>query len=694
MYLTFLRPAALLPLFVAGIPTVFSQELETIVVSAGRNPQRLDEVPVSISALSAKELGLIGAVHISEALARVPGTWISRGNGQENLTAIRSPVFTGTGSCGAFYLAEDGVPIRPSGFCNANALSEVDGEQAARIEVLRGPGTAVHGANAQHGVINVISPAAPRARTESAVSVEGGSNAYGRVLARHGAGDGDAGWLLTLNAAHDGGWKDESGYDHVKLGFRHEIDREDGRFRLQYRFVDLDQETASYVTGEGSFRRRDVKRDNPNPEAFRDNRVHRLDARWELDRGEQTTLSVTPYLRSQEMRFLQHFLLGQPLEENGADAAGLQLGWQQQLGAGLRLSSGLDAEWADGFLKETQAAPVPGISTLPAGKHYDYAVQSLMAAAFTQLEWEPAENTRLLAGLRAESQRYDYDNRMLDGATRADGSPCGPPGSPLPCRYSRPADREDSFTDWSGNLGAIQSIGEHQALVFTIARGFRPPQVAELYRLQAGQTVADIDSERVDGLELGWRGSVGALRAELTGYLMRKQEVIFQDADRRNVSGARTRHGGLEYSLSWPFAAAWRLSADGTLAVHEYDSGDRLQGLPAGVDIEGNAMDTAPRNFSSVRLAWEPDARTQLELEWLRMGRYYLEPTEQFDYPGHDLVHLRLSRQLSPAWSLGARVTNLLDEDYAERADYAFGEYRYFVGEPRGVYLELAWRRP
>ncbi|MFM7784411.1 MAG: TonB-dependent receptor, partial [Gammaproteobacteria bacterium] len=332
MYPKLLRRASACTLLLPLTSGLHAQELETIVVSAGRSQQDVRSIPVSISALSAKELGLIGAVHISEALARVPGAWISRGNGQENLTAIRSPVFTGTGSCGAFYLAEDGLPIRPSGFCNANALSEVDGEQADRIEVLRGPGTAVHGANAQHGVINVISPSAPRNGTESAVSLEGGANSYARVLARHGAGDADDGWLITLNAAHDGGYKDESGYDHVKFGLRREVDRESGRFRLQYRFVDLDQETASYVTGEGSFRRSDTKRDNPYPQAFRDNRVHRLDARWEFDRGADATLSITPYLRRQEMRFLQHFLLGQPLEENGADAAGMQIGWQQQLG--------------------------------------------------------------------------------------------------------------------------------------------------------------------------------------------------------------------------------------------------------------------------------------------------------------------------------------------------------------------------
>ena len=40
---------------------------------------------------------------------------------------------------------------------------------------------------------------------------------------------------------------------------------------------------------------------------------------------------------------------------------------------------------------------------------------------------------------------------------------------------------------------------------------------------------------------------------------------------------------------------------------------------------------------------------------------------------------------------IGLRATNLTDEDYAERADFGFGSYRYFVGQPRGLYVELGY---
>ena len=34
-------------------------------------------------------------------------------------------------------------------------------------------------------------------------------------------------------------------------------------------------------------------------------------------------------------------------------------------------------------------------------------------------------------------------------------------------------------------------------------------------------------------------------------------------------------------------------------------------------------------------------------------------------------------------------MTNLTDEDYAERADFAFGNFRYFIGEPRSAYVGI-----
>jgi len=107
---------------------------------------------------------------------------IQRGSGQESLTALRSPVLTGAGACGAVLVLEDGIPIRPVGSCNVNELFEVNLEQAAAIEKLRGPGSVLYGSSAVHGIINVLPPlpgrlpaSALRSRVAATITAAAGS---------------------------------------------------------------------------------------------------------------------------------------------------------------------------------------------------------------------------------------------------------------------------------------------------------------------------------------------------------------------------------------------------------------------------------------------------------------------------------------------------------------------------------------
>ena len=114
---------------------------------------------LSISSLSSEDLVKLEAQHPKQIFRRIPGVWISRGSGQEHLTSMRSPILTGPGACGSFLLMEDGVPVRPSGFCNVNGLFETSYELAQGIEAITGPASARYGANAMHGVVNVLTRA-------------------------------------------------------------------------------------------------------------------------------------------------------------------------------------------------------------------------------------------------------------------------------------------------------------------------------------------------------------------------------------------------------------------------------------------------------------------------------------------------------------------------------------------------------
>ena len=78
------------------------KNLEVVTVTASKSEQKLNQTPASISVLDEGLLNSINAQHINQVISQSAGAWISRGNGQEHLSAIRSPVLTGAGGCGAF----------------------------------------------------------------------------------------------------------------------------------------------------------------------------------------------------------------------------------------------------------------------------------------------------------------------------------------------------------------------------------------------------------------------------------------------------------------------------------------------------------------------------------------------------------------------------------------------------------------
>ena len=160
-------------------PRAASPEV-TIVVTASREARDALSAPASVTKIDGEALAELSAKHQSEALNEIAGVYIQRGSGAESLGGIRSPVLTGAGGCGAFLIAEDNLPIRPVGFCNLNEMFEINYEQAGAIEVLRGPGSAMYGASAVHGIVNTLTPRVADLPDFSA-GIEGGSDSFLRL---------------------------------------------------------------------------------------------------------------------------------------------------------------------------------------------------------------------------------------------------------------------------------------------------------------------------------------------------------------------------------------------------------------------------------------------------------------------------------------------------------------------------------
>ena len=665
--------------------------LDDLVVTGTRSGALLLEQAGNTARISEQEIDLVRADHPTEIVNRVPGVMVQRGNGQEHLTAIRSPVLSGGAGAGSFLYLEDGIPLRAAGFANVNGLFEVNHEHAGSIEVVRGPGSALYGSNAVHGLMNFVTRA-PSLDLERSIDLTAGSNDMYKGKFTISDTQGAHGYRLTASGTNYGGYTNrrnpdepdfsrKAGYDQQKLSFRHDYHGDVDSFTTVFTANNLNQKTQGYVPGENSYKSRRLSRTNWN-DSYRNAKTARLSVRWDRDLSEQATFSLTPYFRYTEMDFLMHFLPGQPIEKNKHRSAGLLAAYDVDLDGGHRVIFGTDFEYTRGSLSEVQSNPTVG--QFIQGVHYDYDVDATIIAPYVHSEWQVAERTRLTAGLRYEYTRYDYDDNT--GSVTIPGSR----------RYVRPDDRKDNFSNLSPKLGLVQQLTDDTSAFINLARGNRAPQTTDLYRLVQGANdeIGRAKSEKMDSIEVGVRRLGEGLQYELTTYYMKKKNYFFRDSANDNVANGKTEHYGIELGVFYPFSQQWDIAANVTFARHLFDfdyEGNVAFGGNQTVISDGNYMPFAPRRMANVRLGWNFLQNSRAELEWIHVDRYYVTEANSETYSGHDVFNLRASHVVNPSLTLHARVNNLFDTRYAERADFNNGDFRYFVGERRGFQVGMTY---
>lgn len=138
--------------------------VEVDIVSAGKKPQKLEDTPAAIHVITREDIRRSGLTSLPEILRLAPGLQVARIDG--GTWAISSRGFNTKNSDNLLVMV-DGRTIHNQTFTGVYwEMQDVLPEDIERIEVVRGPGGALWGANAVTGVINVI--------TSSAAATQGG----------------------------------------------------------------------------------------------------------------------------------------------------------------------------------------------------------------------------------------------------------------------------------------------------------------------------------------------------------------------------------------------------------------------------------------------------------------------------------------------------------------------------------------
>lgn len=640
----------------SGTPVRLAELRLPSVETYGDRPQA---APGSRAILDAERISETAADRPAEILNQAPGVNIQMNSGQEHLIAIRSPVLTAGAGQGSFLILENGVPARSPAFGNVNSLIEPHLEIADGIEIVRGPGSARYGSNAVHGLINVMLPGPDSPQTVRASygtlgrwRADASVNATGRVR-------------LNLSLMKDTGWRSRTGADQQKLSAVAGADIAGWDGTVWLSGSNLNQETAGFIQGPRAYKDEGRRKSNPNPEAFRDAWSARAGARLVRDLG-PGTLTLMPNLHTQAMVFSQHFLPYGGVEKNAHTGGGLMVRYEFDPGERVSWRFGADTDYASGYLKEIQPLPHPS-PAFPQGLHYNYAVDTLALALWGEAEIALAPGLRLLAGVRTEAHDFDYSTRI----------PAGIRG-----RFKVVPDRSDDFSFITPKLGLIWDRDGY-SLYANYARGARAPQVSDLYRLQNLQQPGQVSEETLDSAEIGARGAAlfNHLRFDIAAYWMEKDNFFFRDSDGLNVPDGSTRHIGAEASATLVLSRRFSLSGNVAWSEQTYTFNRPVLAAQERI-VSGNRIDTAPEWLTDLRADWQAADGLKLSLMLEHVGKYFTDPANTVTYPGHTVLGARAAFSLGSGVEAYVIVRNLTDVRYADRADVAQGNERYFPGEP------------
>jgi iron complex outermembrane receptor protein len=588
--------------------------LEEIVVTAQRRAERLQDVPISISAIGSEALAARGVNDLTSLNGAVPGlniTGFAAANAS-NLVSLRGvagqPLPIGGGQATAIYL--DGVYLaRPE--AAFFALDDVE-----RIEVLRGPQGTLYGRNATAGAINIITRE-PGDQPAGGIDVSYGN--YEAISARGSlSGPLGGGFAAGLSASYE----DRDGYFTNTVTGTEPDARDAYTVRGKVRYASpADKFTATLAADTSETNGRDLVRSIYNTSAptgvyvgIGDYDKVSLDAadlgRAE-NRGKGASLSLN-YNVNDALQLTSITSYREIDSYRGYDAdatATVQLlnvaattneAWNQEVRALLTLDRLRLTAGANYFREEATFGFSSRSPTLPVVLLSPYDTTELEAVAvFSQLEFDITDRLTAVAGLRYNDEQREFTVDYRRG--------------PTPGLFTFGEIEDD---EWIPSAGLNFKLAPDLLVYAKASRGYQ----AGGFNVTPGGNVATPDTFEPEQL---WAYEVG-LKSQFLDRRMTLNAAAFyydyQDLQVRGTTGigvitidnaASSTVQGIETSFSWAVVQDLLIGAHLSYLDSTYDEfcqgisggaplgsdplcAPAFVGQPASADRSGNWLNQAP----------------------------------------------------------------------------------------------------
>lgn len=671
-------------------PTI--AELSKVVVSANRDQQNRSEVPAAIHTITSTTLDDTRQTSLDQILNKTPGVFmVDLGNEQHSMS-IRQPL----SYKGLFLYLEDGLPIRPTGVFNHNALLEMNQANLKTIEVVKGPSSSLYGAEAIGGAINFIT-LRPTIMPTASIRLQGNNLGYKRADATAAATFGKFGFAFAGYYANTrNGFRAHSDFDKLALSLKlnYKISHKD-YIEGTVSIIDYRSDMTGSLDSVGFY-----DREYTSLQTFTMRDVWSVRSKINYRRmwNDHSNTNFTVFFRDNSIKQIPSYRVKDDYSPWGNPAGDRNLAhgenndnsyrsygaliqhketfkfWKSSLIGGIYVDFSPNTYKANYIsIEKNDEGIYTGYTNEVDSILTDYQVGLLNTAGYIQYEATPFKNFRVTAAVRYDMFRYDYDNNLGENA------------------FSGAPDNVDMFHAISPKIGLTYTIAKTSGVYANFSQGFIPPQVGELYR---GVKVPVLQPAQYNNYELGgwmnlWKDRI---HLDLSLYWMDGfNEIISVRADngeRSNQNAGRTRHLGVEYGLNIVPIKGLNIRLSGTNADHRF-----IDYVENGTSYNDKVMNGAPAWIANAEITYKPSfvKGLRIGIEMQHMSPYYMDAANTAMYKGFTVFNLRAGYTIK-GFEIWANLLNFTNQHYALNARRSRWGDSYTLGNPININIGLGYK--
>jgi outer membrane cobalamin receptor len=623
---------------------------ESVVVSAAQVELPLARAADSVTVISSADLRAGQFETVADALRLVPGLTVSRNGGRGAVTSL----FPRGGESDFSLVMVDGV--KANAFGGGYDFSTLSASQVERIEVVRGPESALFGADAIGAVVQVVTRHGGRPQVEGLV--EGGS--FGTSRVGGGTWGSHASWSWGASAERTS----SDGFDGVAPATGELVSNDDFLSTSVAFLAGWRAANGADIRGSARF----VSGDRGYPGPYGSNPIGAYAAVDRLSRGVTSTRQVggrwtQPFsaggrrlrqtVSASYFDLASDFTSAYGLSASTSSRETVRAQTDVDVSGSLALSGGVEAlreQATNTYITAEQSGPVP--------------IRRSVAGLFAEARYQPASPFTITGGVRVE--------RIVRDQLAPNPDPWSPrPAFPADARTSVNPRFSAAYLLAGSRTGTVGWTRIHAAA----GTGIRPPDALEV----AFTDNPGLKPERSRSVEAGVDQAMlhERLVVSATAFLNRYDDLIvavgpaLADASRYrtdNISNAESQGAELSASLR----AGWGLSArvSYTFLDTEILAVDHVGTAPPPFHV-GDPLLRRPRHLAALDLSFARGPLTAFGHVGSRSHTLDVEPTYGtygglFINPGFSSVDVGASWRIVPAVEVVGRIGNLFDRYYEE----------------------------